>query len=835
MDFTAPSFSLGFDSDDDDPAPPAGSDRREQLRVCAAPDAPSFSLGIDLDDDGAEEEPELPARGRREERARVAAAPDPPSFSLGIDDDAEEEPELPARGRREELARVAAAPDPPSFSLGIDDDDDGDILAGGQCHEQVRPQVAAGAPSSAGIEEEDDDFVFAGGKRPVRVGRGTLDSDPPRPPRQPETNRLKRLRKGPAPAHSTPTPQVRRCEAPDAPSFSLGISDDDDDSDILAGGQCHEQARPQVAAGAPSSTGIEEDAGGKRPVRVGRGKLDSDPLPPPPETNRLKRLRKGPAPAHPTPTPVRRCEAPDVPSFSLGISDDDDFLSGDHRHKQPTAPAAPRAPPSLSLEGEDDDFFIAGDRMPEPAWRETSTLKRLRKSPARPHLAPAPPPLKVPGPPAVDVSPVISENVALGAVGSLDDEIEDWTTDEDRPVRGKVPSTFSILHSSLLSVLAIILHLARSDPIYFGQLFLLYVIEIFRIGFIRVGNFFFVAKFWTCFDYLVQNIIGLSCLLADVPQSVGSCGTSSNFKFSLLNRGVHMTQSAAKAKTSKFTLASNSSASIPLEESCTKKLLPKMTISPVRKIHLLDSDTDADDEQNQDKAKKPVSPVKKTSTAVQKSNAMLNDSWATPALDEFCNEYFRSTKDAGFSQQKEGNKFSSPKDSQSRHFQEQSSSRGAVDDILDSHPPATHYFFHHDPRVRGLVRDRLQHFFPIGAGSTRENVSCRTHSRSCKVANDDWVIPNRRISVPTERRVHASRTSSGSGHWFTDDVGRKVYVSKNGQELTGQIAYRQYQKESGKRFNKYRKKGSSGTKRGAAKVKAEPAAKQGTSRAKRKR
>ncbi|KAJ1272861.1 hypothetical protein BS78_06G235100 [Paspalum vaginatum] len=667
MDFTAPSFSLGFDSDDDDPAPPAGSDRREQPRVCAAPDAPSFSLGIDFDHD-VEEEPELPAGRRREEQARVAAAPDPPPFSLGIDDDAEEEPELPARGRREEQARVAAAPDPPSFSLGIDNDDDdggGDILAGGQCHQQARPQVAAGAPSSTGIEEDDDDFVFASGKRPARVGRGTLDSDPMPPPPL-ETNRLKRLREGPAPAHPTPNPQARLCEAPDAPSFSLGISDDDGD-----------------------------------------------------------------------------------------------FLAGDHKHKQPTAPAACGASSSLSVEDEDDDFFDAGDRMLEPAWRETTTLKRLRKGHARPHLAPAPPPLKVPGPPAVDVSPVISENVALGAVGSLDDEIEDWTTDEDRPV------------------------------------------------------------------------------LRDVPQSVGSCCTSSNSKFSLLSRGVLMTQSAAKAK------ASNSSASMSLEESCTKKLLPKITISPMRKIHLLDSDTDADDDQSQNKAKKPVSPVKKTSTAVHKGKAMLNDSWATPAFDEFCNEYFQSTKDAGFSQQKEGNKFSSPKGSQSRHVQQQSSSRGAVlDDILDSHPPATHYFFHHDQRVRDLVRDRLQHFFPLGAGSTRdeqsrgENLSYRRQSSSSAAANDDWVTPNRRISVPTDvgkRRVHASGTPSGSGHWFTNDSGRKVYVSKNGQELTGQNAYRQYQKESGKRFNKYRKKGSSGTKRGAAKVKAETAAKQGTSRAKRKR
>ncbi|CAN6276986.1 unnamed protein product [Urochloa humidicola] len=704
MDFTAPSFSLGFDSDDDDPAPPAGSERREreQPRGSAAPDPPSFSLGIDFDDD-VEEEPQLPAGGRREQRARGSAAPDPPSFSLGIDfdDDVEEEPQLPAGGRWEERARGSAAPDLPLFSLGIDFDDDGDIPAGGQRHEQARPQVAPRAPTSAGTEDEDDDFVLTGSK-------------PPPPP--PETNRFKRLRKGPAPApaHQTPAPQVQRCQAPDAPSFSLGISDDDE------------------------------------------------------------------------------------------------FPAADQHHKQPRR-AVPRAPSSFSLEDKNDDDFIAGYRRPEPAWRETTPLKRLRKGPAPPL-----PPLKVPGPPTAEVSPMMSENAEIGAVltGSLEDEIEDWTTDEDRPVR-------------------------------------------------------------------------------DVPPSVGSCSTSSNSKFSLLNCGV-LTQAATKASTSKFTQTPNCSASKSLEESCTKKLLPKITISPMRKIYLLDSDTDADDELNHNKAKKPVSPVKKRqesmhkymqekatfqenkkpqgNTTVQKSEAVMNNNWATPAFDEFCNEYFRSTKDAGSSRQKESNSFCSPKVSQPKysdemegHFQQQSTSSGGVlDDNLDGHPPAMHYFFHHDPRVCDLVRGRLQHFFPIGAGSTRENEQTRGESLSYRgqfhssaAANDEWVTP-RSIPVPTDvgrrRRVHASGNQSGSGHWFTDDNGKKVYISKNGQELTGRDAYRQYKKESGKGFSRYRKKGSSGTKRGAkvkvetaakqgssgtkrgaAKVKIETAAKQGTSRAKRKR
>ncbi|KAF8649684.1 hypothetical protein HU200_064225 [Digitaria exilis] len=598
MDFTAPSFSLGFDSDYDDPAPPAGSGPREQPGGYAAPDAPSFSLGFDFDAD-TDEEPRAPAGGRRDEQARVSAAPDPPSFSLEFDDDTDEEPRAPAEGRREERARVSAAPDPPSFSLEFDDDDGG-VLAGWQRHEQAQPQVAPGAPPSASAEDEEDDFVLAGGGEP--------------PPQ--ETHRFKRLRKGPAPPNP---PQARRCEAPDAPSFSLDISDDDDE-----------------------------------------------------------------------------------------------FLAGDQH--QPRPPPGPRTPSALSF-----------------------------------------------------------EDGALGAIGtgSLEDEIEDWTTDEDRPVR-------------------------------------------------------------------------------DVPASVGSCSTSRNPKFSLLNRGVLTTQSTTKTKAPRFSETSNFSASKSLEESCTKKLLPKITISPMRKIHLLDSDSDADDDQNKNKAKKPVSPIKRRqesmhkymqemptlqqnskpqgSTTVQ-SEAMMNDNWATPALDEFCNEYYKSTKDAGSSQQKESNSFSCSKGFQSKypigdmegHFQQQNTSSEAVlDNDLDDCPPAMHYFFHHDPRVHDLVRDRLQYFFPVGVGA----------------ANNDWVTPNSRISVSTDvgkRRIRASGSQSGPGHWFTSDSGKKVYVSKNGQELTGRDAYRQYQKESGRGYGRYKKKGSSGTKRGAAKVKVEKVAKQGRSRAKRKR
>jgi hypothetical protein len=267
MDFTAPSFSLDIDLDDDDPPPAAaGSHPGDQSRRYVAPDPPSFSLGFDFDDD-EEEEPQPPAGSRETERARVYAAPDPPSFSIGIDLDEEEEPQLPSGGRREEQA-----PDAPSFSLRIDDEEE--FLPGGK---QAQPR----APSSTGVEDEDDDFVLNG------------DMSPP-----PEANRFKRLRKGPAPPHLAPIPQKRRCEASDAPSFDLGI----EDNDFLPGGQHHEQSRPQAEPRVSRSACVEEGdcdfflAGGRRPQRVQCEMLNPDPLQPP---TRPKRPQRGTAPKPP--------------------------------------------------------------------------------------------------------------------------------------------------------------------------------------------------------------------------------------------------------------------------------------------------------------------------------------------------------------------------------------------------------------------------------------------------------------------------------------------------------------------------------------------------------
>ncbi|TVU16104.1 hypothetical protein EJB05_39654, partial [Eragrostis curvula] len=681
MDIAPPSFSLGIDLDDEDPPPAAG----EQARGCAAPDPPSFSLGFDFDDDDDDEEPQLPAGGREAERARVyAAAPDPPSFSLGLGLDDEEEPHHPVEERREEQARRYEAPDAPSFSLCFDDDKE--FLPGGKCHEEAQPQVEPRAPSSTGIEEEEDDSDLAAGK----------------PPTPPEANRFKRLRRGPAPPHPAPTPQVRCYQAPDAPSFSFGIDDDD----FLGGDQHHEQSRPQAAPRVPQSVYVED-------------------------------------------------------------SEDDDFiLPGDRRSQQ------------VKCE------MLNPDPLPPPGTRR---LKRLQRGPEPPHLAPKPPPPKAPKLAMPEASPVVNGKGALDGIGSFEDEIEDFTDDE-QPTRGEC-CTLVFCNCAFTSCTRAF---AYSSAI--GCSF------IFNVEF----NFCYTSftKSVSFIFYRIQTIIKLSSLLADVPPSVGSC--SSNSKFSLLNHGVLMSQSATKAKISKLKQQSTSSASTPLEESCTKKLLPKITISPLRKIHLLDSDTDADDDQNQNKANKPASPLKsrqesmnkyigkdptlqqnskfQRSTAAWKSEAKVHENWATPALDEFCSEYFNSVKESGQPQQKESSSLSR---SNVSHLY-QGSSTGAVldENPADNSPPAVHYFFHQDPMVRDLVRERLQHFFPIGTESTRENEQRRAENISygqfglSGAATNGWVTPGRSIPVPTDvgrRRVHASGTQSGSGHWYTGEDGRKEY------------------------------------------------------------
>ncbi|KAL5715416.1 hypothetical protein ACHQM5_017239 [Ranunculus cassubicifolius] len=247
-------------------------------------------------------------------------------------------------------------------------------------------------------------------------------------------------------------------------------------------------------------------------------------------------------------------------------------------------------------------------------------------------------------------------------------------------------------------------------------------------------------------------------------------------------------------------------------------MFPKLTISPLRRFQLLDSDSESEDLfENSRKADLPSS-----RNINAGSKAESEDLWKdfggqnipTPALDDFCEEYFRSVKGKNVDKSKEEDicVFSSK----------------VCKNQSNPDPPAYKYFYHDDPRIKRLVHQRLPNFFPLGDNHTQTRQSdapddidymCQfnqkepTSRNKGKQMEGSWVNPrnvgkSRAEAAPKnagKRRVRAVGTCSGS--WFTGEDGKKVYVSKNGKELSGRMAYLQYRKESGAGFKKSRKKG----------------------------
>ncbi|XP_075522962.1 uncharacterized protein LOC142555766 [Primulina tabacum] len=207
----------------------------------------------------------------------------------------------------------------------------------------------------------------------------------------------------------------------------------------------------------------------------------------------------------------------------------------------------------------------------------------------------------------------------------------------------------------------------------------------------------------------------------------------------------------------------------------------------------------------------------------------------TPAFDEVCDEFFRSSK------------------SENEVVIDGEDSNNGKNWDVGSFPPAHRYFFHIDSRIQKLVRDRLPNFFPLGAAKNQEHKqqtasvidymhqfgheensertfetsSMRTKrnvSKSNSVMPEDsenWVN-TKGCGIPKnagKRRVHAA--SKSGGHWYTNSSGQRVYVSRNGQQLSGQSAYRGYRKESGIGFKNLKKKAAA-KKKTAAKKKSAP-------------
>ncbi|XP_076928773.1 uncharacterized protein LOC143592846 [Bidens hawaiensis] len=299
--------------------------------------------------------------------------------------------------------------------------------------------------------------------------------------------------------------------------------------------------------------------------------------------------------------------------------------------------------------------------------------------------------------------------------------------------------------------------------------------------------------------------------------------------------------------------------------SCNKPPFPKPTVSPLRKFQLLDSDSDFDDPfisehptNNICNGSKPhckAGPPDFSLNELIKLNESVSkptqkDLWEdfkpekslhvpTPAFDAFCEEYFSSRKDKSKSESNNNNQ----NNNQNLHV------TNNVIDLDDPRPPAHQYFFHIDPRVQNLVRARLPHFFPLDAANrdseqagtsnidymgqfsngekskqaartNKGETSSRKNSISSKSQEESRVfiypkVSNTRKEVPKDagkRRVQAdgqtSGQTAGAGHWFTNQDGKRVYVSKNGQELMGRPAYMLYRKERGGFKNKKAKKSS---------------------------
>nr|GMC74546.1 Rho GTPase-activating protein like [Ipomoea batatas] len=494
------------------------------------------------------------------------------------------------------------------------------------------------------------------------------------------------------------------------------------------------------------------------------------------------------------------------PSFSLGLDDELDSEPNSTPVPIPSPKRAKRFPASLRTiaEDNDDDFELPGPGPDPKCTDPPPTLKRLRRGPTS--CKPTPPPE--------------NRNVKEEKWRDVEDEIEEFSSQEDRP---------------------------EGHP----------------------------------------KIVRSVCSSSKIP---------------LHRHGEFSSQLASQSTVKRRREDTDSLAFENMEKSDNKFVSPKLTVSPLRRFQLIDSDSDSDDPsiiENRKKDEKVESPGQcavsnKQSTAkTSHAASQTDDLWkgfmtdkdfhiATPALDEVCDEYFRSMRGRDYIQNV--NEGYHPKNSfaensmQQRHtsplFPAHRSMRGR-NDIQNANEgynpknsftencmqqrhtsplfPAHNYFFHNDLRIQKLVQDRLRHFFPLSANNSQGSkqnegsvdyigqfsLGGRPEKRTVKVAAEassskgkkknkpneasqadvGWMNPKNSAGVPKDagkRRVHAAVGKSASaGHWFTDADGKRVYVTKNGQELTGQIAYRHYKKESGGGFKKSKKKATANKKSSA--------------------
>ncbi|KAM5585624.1 hypothetical protein ABKV19_004823 [Rosa sericea] len=137
----------------------------------------------------------------------------------------------------------------------------------------------------------------------------------------------------------------------------------------------------------------------------------------------------------------------------------------------------------------------------------------------------------------------------------------------------------------------------------------------------------------------------------------------------------------------------------------------------------------------------------------------------TPALDEICQEYFQSVKDK-ITQNLERDAYLHTNE----NFHETTPSGQEVEqlwNVADPLPPAHHYFFHDDPKIRKLVCSRLPNFSPLGAvsvgGNQQTGVSVIDYMGQFSNGEASKRTVNRRQNISNISNVE--EVLHGSGNW----------------------------------------------------------------------
>lgn len=202
--------------------------------------------------------------------------------------------------------------------------------------------------------------------------------------------------------------------------------------------------------------------------------------------------------------------------------------------------------------------------------------------------------------------------------------------------------------------------------------------------------------------------------------------------------GIFTVPTSSQLKEKKDKQTADASTSVGLEKK-NKSLFSNLTISPLRKFQLLDSDSDEPSSCDNQSRKgyevssslnKPKSTFGLSATVDEKKKSLTasitqkEDLWKdfcqtknfhlpTPAFDEVCKE---------FSQLKKDNKAATELGS-SAHIScmdNHTTNSGYSNELVDKLGcPAHYYFFHNDPRIQRLVRNRLPNFSPLGVDGSR--------------------------------------------------------------------------------------------------------------------